>query len=595
MQWSSKSRKSWVGSYVSYAITVALEEAGILGILNNEEILWYFQEIGSKTDLLGLLPRRLSDPAGLQHQIRKQIRGLSKVPRSQDMHTCAIVHRDVGHTIPEDIRKHLLSSAKVIGLAVVNTEDGLVDILSFKEDLANSLALAEKEFSGMDCIYAFQNLPEGEIHEDDIQPFVLAEENFQDDKGVYETKPTMVCFMDGGFAGYHKKDSPALHSNAFFAFNGWLKEEVQAIREEEKGDINNVLKIMSGKRFINGITNICVPRGCVLFVCSVGGENGRGRIWLAQNNNLWDKKFDWGWMSWDQSQYPSVSSPSAQSASATVHPPGGSKMSPIERFRIAKQDQLKDALKDAPTETAAITLPVDANRLIKPPPKKLKESTDKIKGWYRYHFGKNCKLPARLEDGLPYAMLEAHSPIRIQAESGNTALTDALIKAKDLGDDIDDTIQTSSTPKIPAPSQKGAVVSEPLMLVGPKLKETLIKDILPKMTLDDPTKINLDSSEEEQPFLDQVGGYAYDDMILWDKMSWLEFARAGNGEAAAILLFQMTRDLFRTDETLRALIIEKFKETHKTEETKPKTLQLSPLERFKQSQAAKAAAAGKVA
>ena len=205
------------------------------------------------------------------------------------------------------------------------------------------------------------------------------------------------------------------------------------------------------------------------------------------------------------------------------------------------------------------------------------------KKWLRYHFGKDTILPKNLEDGLPYARLLPSSNLR-QHDSVDK-LMQAIKGAKDQGDDIDDdeddddtTTTTSGVPQIAGTGPQPSVVIGPLPLIGPKLKETLMVTVLPKLTLIDPATIGKDSEIEVETFTEQTK-YPYEDMLLWDHMSRLEFCRAGNGEAAAVLLGDLSREVLKKDPDLLALIIDKH---HPIVVEK-----LSPAEEFKKRQAEK--------
>lgn len=516
------------------------------------------------------------------------------------MHTCSIVQVSPGKTIPADIRKKLLASSKAIGVAVVNTVHLVVDVdMQFTENLVESLDLAEDSFKELDRIYSFQNYTEGDIHPDDLQPFVVLEKNYKKGDSTYKGAG-IVAFMDGGFIGAHQANS--VHSNAFFTFNKSLKEETQVILEGAKGDSNALLEEMIGKRFERYVQNLCVPHGAVLFAAGWGGASGRGKIWTIEFNQKSSKKFDWGWMSSDLSNVDAEGKDTT--AHHITHPEGGSQLSPAEIFKMRQQGKktptasadIADAVKPVATDTAArrVVSTIDQNMKIKPPDKTMRRSQNKIKRWYRYHFGKNRALPQNLAEGLPYHMLLTTSPLR--AAHDEESLKKAINDAKNMGDDIDgddaegdDDATGTTVTSVPAAgtklSEKGIKVGA-VLIVSPKNKE-LFESERKKFSLRDPNTFLKDSADETATFNDQTG-FKFEDLVLLDDQSLLEFCRLGNGECAAIALRDAYSMILRSyDKEFLALLVDEWnKRMKKADDNVDPYAGMSPVERFKAQKAA---------
>lgn len=596
MEWRSRRRKQYVLDTAAYAITEGLEEAELIGLLTRGDVQYLYSHIGHRTHLFGLLPRRLEvqpDLLSLKEEIQGRLRGLYE-RRIHGMHRNSIVWVQSGKLIPTDIRKKLCASTKAIGLAVVDTVNKVVDIdMQFTEKFLENVDMAEDSFKDLDRVYSFQNNSEGDIHPDDLQPFVVLEKNYKKGDDTYKAGG-IVAFMDGGFIGAHQAAS--VHSNAFFTFNKAIKEEATSLLEDAKGDENALLEEMLGTRFGRYVQNLCVPNGAVLFMAGWGGESGRGKIWAIEYNQKTSKKLDWGWMSSDLSD---IDAEGKNITPTHIHPEGGSTMTPAEIFKsrmkggTTPSTDIKEAVRPPPTDTAAArqVSTIDQNHIVKPPDQVMKRSMNKIKRWYRFHFGKSRGLPKDLSAGLPYHMLLSTSPLRAAHDA--ESLRKALNNAKDMGDDIDDDDEDDKTPVQSVPNagtKLSGIKVGPIMLVSPKNKETFAAELV-KLTLRDPNTFIKDAADETADFNTQTG-FKFEEMILLDDTSLLEFARIGNGELAAIALRDAYSMILRKYDTeFLAMIVEEYNKNQKKADSNADPFAgLSPAERFKAERAAKAKA-----
>jgi len=597
MEFRSRKHKAYVYRLAEFCICEAFEEAHLLDLITQEERDWLYSLIGNRTGLLGLLPRRPDDSSlfvndNLQRLIERRIRGNSKENQTI-MHTCSIVHVKPGHEMPGEIRKLMLTSTKQMSCAVIDTDMGIVDSsLSYdaadkENDLATLLVQMDSAFKEQHRIFAFQTYSTGEIHPDDVQPFTLLETDVVvtppegEEDGEKVKRPCLVAFIDGPFIGYHQPASA--HSNAFFAFNKVIKEEINDILTDKKADFDALLEEMSGKRFQRSMQQFCSPSGVILFA------SGTGKVFACAFNDK-AKEFPWGWLSSE----PSFDQEGKDTTPHNIATPAKTerKLTPAERFRAGKSgefpvttaDKVGPPVTTATAVTDAIT--IDPNTMVKMPEKMKNRSQGKKHRWYRKHFGKDVRFPKDLNAGLPYHMLVPDSMYRVNSE---TALRAALLKAQDdleLDQDDDDAADQHTPPEPVKTSvpPTGKVVQQPLMLISPKEKAEF-KLKADKYTLVDPERFGIEADTEQPTFLEQTG-CKFEDVILWDDATLIKFCTE-NPLMAAIYLRQLHREIgCNYDKEFIQIIRDEYKKRAQPKAAVVAPKKLTPAELFKQRAAA---------
>ena len=430
-----------------------------------------------------------------------------------------IVIVDQGKTIDGETLQQLLAKYKTcVGVAACDGENGIVIMPAHSkthdmEDVVKQTTEILGESTPI--VMHFLDYPDGEVHENDVQPFVI----LHGIKGA-----DLVAFLEGEFPGYNKPESA--HSDAYHAFEDYLKDEIQRIHiNEGKGDIDKTLAILEGAAFRKNLRNLMIPRGAIVLLCS------NGKILQFQKNDE-ELKTDWGWISnsgaIDEEEN---GEEDKKEQEAPVETPKLSRMALLQQklrlksepgraaekvvVETPKDDDTTDGKDDEALHEKAETatrIPATNAELLKqdaPPPENVpvpaRLSGRARKKWIKRHFN---VFPSDWESvsELPYQSLRPNSDLR--AQKSFAGLKEKL--------------------------QEGpAVRVDALPVIPPKELEQLLNKFLPSTKGTDPAKI-VDIEKESDSFFERTDK-SLEDVVLWDSDTRFRLCNE-HPYAAAVLL-----------------------------------------------------------
>lgn len=392
-------------------------------------------------------------------------------------HGGVIVTRNKDKSIPTAYLELLLKQYdRAIGCAFA--ENGKIE--KFSENATpsiESVGQAEKAFNA--DLYLFFGSYAGNFHEDDLQPFTLVVDDFDND--------VLVGFLEGEFPAFSQPEST--YSNAFRVVTDTLAEKFQKVYDDCEGDPDKMTTILESPSFHKDFRTILHPRGVITVLASNGWAhtysiNSEMGIfpWGTTSNRL-------GYAEGETKQEVKTAEPAKTLSAAerlALKRAAAKTEAPAAKPSVP---EVKPPVPDHKTDTAPkkddIVLP-DSDPIMLPPPNYTNAKA--IGKWFNRNFGFK---PVGFESGkvgLPYSKLKPNSALRVHK------------------------------PGDPYPQQHG-ITSEIPPIIGPRDLEALTKKFLPEMMEDSKNLVTLEDVKQNEEnftsFFEQCGDYPVHLFLRW--------------------------------------------------------------------------------
>lgn len=189
-----------------------------------------------------------------------------------------IITRKASCMIPNDFLELVLKE-NPHGMGITKYSDEGMENNKFPGDEVTLDFLQEtmKTFMDEAMTMHFVNSPNA-LNLDDVPPYILVGD---------DEEPELVCFIEGEFPGFVKKDST--HPDTFFYINEFLIPKVKDIAELVDDDIDKIMKAIEKPTFKKEALVHSTSRGVLAFVA------GDKTVYLSNADD--SAEFDWGWAS----------------------------------------------------------------------------------------------------------------------------------------------------------------------------------------------------------------------------------------------------------------------------------------------------------